>query len=104
MSDYAVAVLSAFVVAQVVAAVAATISYPFDTIRRRLQMESEVPPKERIYQGALHCGWHITHNEGVGGMFKGYCANIWRGAATAAILVVYRELTRHVLPHRASEN
>ena len=86
------------------AIVAASVSYPFDTVRRRLQMESEVPPAKRIYRGAWHCAWHIVAHEGMGGMFKGYVANLWRGAATAFILVVYRELTRHVLPHRVSES
>ena len=100
---YLRAVFVAFILAQVVAIVAATVSYPFDTIRRRLQMESEVPKKDRVYKGAFHCCYHIVKTEGWDGMFKGYCANLWRGAATAAILVVYRELTRHVLPHRASE-
>lgn len=102
-TDYVVAVFSAFILAQVVAIIAAAVSYPFDTVRRRLQMESEVPKEQRMYKGAFQCTWHITKTEGVGGLYKGFCANLWRGAATAAILVVYQELTRHVLPHRASE-
>lgn len=77
-------------------------SYPFDTVRRRLQMESEVPRSKRVYRGAFHCCWHIITHESFAGLFKGFCANLWRGAATAAILVVYQELTRHVLPHRAN--
>ena len=98
---YVVAVISAFILAQVVAAVSAVISYPFDTVRRRLQMEAEKPPTERLYRGAYHCFWHMLENEGAGGLFKGFVANLWRGAATAAVLVVYRELTRHVLPHKS---
>jgi len=100
---YVEAVSSAFLLAQVVAVIAAAISYPFDTVRRRLQMESEKFPKDRIYRGAYHCFWRRLENEGVLGLYKGFVANLWRGAATAAVLVVYRELTRHVLPHRTGE-
>merc|ERR1712071_725758 len=31
------------------------VTYPFDTVRRRLQMQSEKPLNERMYKNALDC-------------------------------------------------
>merc|ERR1719183_2645368 len=31
------------------------VTYPFDTVRRRLQMESEKVMSDRMYKGAGHC-------------------------------------------------
>merc|ERR1711966_187050 len=41
------------------------VTYPFDTVRRRLQMESEKPVDTRIYKGAVHCFQKICAEEGV---------------------------------------
>merc|ERR1712151_680907 len=30
------------------------VTYPFDSVRRRLQMESEVPLEKRLYKGSVH--------------------------------------------------
>jgi len=46
---------SKFVCAQVSAISAGYASYPFDTVRRRLQMQSEKPKEEWVYQGTLDC-------------------------------------------------
>merc|ERR1712226_821432 len=40
------------------------VTYPFDTVRRRLQMESEKKVEERMYKGALHCCNKIISDEG----------------------------------------
>jgi len=68
------------------------VTYPFDTVRRRLQMESELPVDKRLYRGAVHCAQKIIADEGVKAMFKGAGANILRGTGAALVLVMYGEI------------
>jgi solute carrier family 25 (adenine nucleotide translocator) protein 4/5/6/31 len=67
------------------------VTYPFDTVRRRLQMESEKKVEERIYKGAVHCFGKIVKEEGTAALFKGAGANILRGTGAALVLVLYGE-------------
>jgi solute carrier family 25 (adenine nucleotide translocator) protein 4/5/6/31 len=67
------------------------VTYPFDTVRRRLQMEAEKPVDKRMYQGALHCLKKIMRDEGSSALFKGAGANIVRGTGAAMVLVLYGE-------------
>jgi len=67
------------------------VTYPFDTIRRRLQMESEKTIEDRMYKGAAHCAQKIIADEGVAAMFKGAGANVLRGTGAALVLVLYGE-------------
>merc|ERR1719238_1331394 len=60
-----VGLLSKFCIAQATAIIAGFISYPFDTVRRRLQMQSEKPKSEWLYQGTLDCAVKIVQNEGI---------------------------------------
>lgn len=55
---------SKFAIAQATAITAGYASYPFDTVRRRLQMQSEKPKSEWQYQGALDCLKKIIKEEG----------------------------------------
>jgi solute carrier family 25 (adenine nucleotide translocator) protein 4/5/6/31 len=68
------------------------VTYPFDTVRRRLQMQSEKPLDQRLYKGALHCAQKIVKDEGMAAMFKGAGANVLRGTGAALVLVIYGEL------------
>jgi len=81
--------VSCFAAAQVAGVCARPFNYPFDTVRRRLQMESEKPMDQRLYKGTLHCVRHIVANEGVPGLYKGLVADIVRGAGAAMVLVAY---------------
>lgn len=67
-------------------------TYPIDTIRRRLQMESEKTMEDRMYKGALHCGQKIVADEGFAALFKGAGANVLRGTGAALVLVIYGEM------------
>lgn len=67
-------------------------TYPFDTVRRRLQMQSEKPMDQRMYKGAVHCFQKIVKDEGTKALFKGAGANVLRGTGAALVLVIYGEL------------
>ncbi|KAL1456556.1 hypothetical protein WDU94_001277 [Cyamophila willieti] len=81
-------------IAQVVTTVAGIVSYPFDTVRRRLMMQSGRAKSELIYKGTLHCWAVIAKTEGTGAFFKGAFSNVLRGTGGALVLVLYDELKK----------
>jgi len=87
-----VGLASKFGIAQVTAITAGYASYPFDTIRRRLQMQSEKPKEEWLYKGTADCFWKILREEGPTAMFKGAGANALRTVGSALVLVLYGEI------------
>jgi len=62
---------------------AGLMSYPIDTIRRRMMMTSGGGVK---YKGSVDCGMQILKNEGFMSLMKGAGANILRGVAGAGVL------------------
>merc|ERR1712178_195851 len=62
---------------------AGLMSYPIDTIRRRMMMTSGGGVK---YKGSIDCGVQILKNEGFMSLMKGAGANILRGVAGAGVL------------------
>jgi solute carrier family 25 (mitochondrial adenine nucleotide translocator), member 4/5/6/31 len=78
-----------FAVAQFTAIMAGYASYPFDTVRRRLQMQSEKPKEQWVYKNTIDCAGQIMRNEGITAMFKGAGANALRTVGSALVLVLY---------------
>merc|ERR1711879_635348 len=63
---------------------------PFDTVRRRLQMQSEKPVEEHLYKGTMDCFKKIAAEEGLAkGLYKGFLANVVRSVGGALVLVLY---------------
>jgi len=77
------------------------LSYPIDTIRRRMMMTSGQAVK---YSGSLDCTAQILKNEGITSFFKGAGANILRGMAGAGTLAgfdIFTEYyTKYMYPDR----
>lgn len=65
-----VALFARFACAQVTAITAGYASYPFDTVRRRLQMQSEKPREQWVYSGTLDCFGKVYSKEGMRAFFK----------------------------------
>ena len=80
-------VIAMWAFAQVVTVGAGVASYPLDTVRRRLMMDSG--RKEKMYQGTMDCFKRIYLDEGGGAFFKGALSNILRGTGGALVLVFY---------------
>ena len=78
-----------FLVAQVVTGVSGLFSYPLDTVRRRLMMQSG--RKDVLYTGTFDCVRKIYHKEGGRAFFKGALSNILRGMGASLVLVLYDE-------------
>jgi solute carrier family 25 (adenine nucleotide translocator) protein 4/5/6/31 len=82
--------VTTFAAAQTAITIGAGATYPFDTVRRRLQMQSEKPVEEHIYKGTKHCFTKIASEEGLAkGLYKGFIANIIRSVGGALVLVLY---------------
>merc|ERR1712196_477840 len=88
-----IGLVSKFGIAQFTAILAGYASYPFDTIRRRLQMQSEKPQSEWVYKGTVDCFNKIVSQEGPSALFKGAGANALRTVGAALVLVLYSEIT-----------
>merc|ERR1719378_943934 len=84
-----VGMVSTFCAAQTAITFGAGATYPFDTIRRRLQMQSEKPAEEHIYKGTMDCFKKIAADEGMTALYKGFVANIFRSVGGALVLVIY---------------
>jgi solute carrier family 25 (adenine nucleotide translocator) protein 4/5/6/31 len=72
-----------FLLGWVVTSTAGILSYPVDTVRRRMMMTSGEAVK---YNGSFDCLMQIVRKEGVMPLFNGAGANILRGIAGAGVL------------------
>lgn len=75
--------LVSFALGWVVTVSSGLLSYPIDTIRRRMMMTSGQAVK---YNGSIDCGVKIIKSEGFMSLMKGAGANILRGVAGAGVL------------------
>merc|ERR1712048_432753 len=66
----AIGLASKFAVAQIAVSASGVISYPFDTMQRRLQIEATKPKAEQMYKGMPDCFAKILKTEGPKGFFK----------------------------------
>jgi len=84
-------------IAQVVTVSSGILSYPFDTVRRRLMMQSGLKGKDIMYTGTMDCWRKIAKNEGMGAFFKGALSNIFRGTGGALVLVFYDKIQEFIM-------
>ncbi|CAL9151367.1 unnamed protein product [Musa hybrid cultivar] len=81
-----------WVTAQAVTTMAGFISYPLDTIRRRLMMQSGL--EKPMYHSTLDCWRKIYRFEGLTSFYRGAISNMFRSTGAAAILVLYDEVKK----------
>merc|ERR1712203_1111547 len=79
---------------------AGLMSYPIDTIRRRMMMTSGGGVK---YKGSIDCGRQILANEGFMSMMKGAGANVLRGVAGAGVLAGFDKFQEMYIAWRTSQ-
>lgn len=73
--------------AQLVSIFAETLTYPSDTLKRRMMMNGF--QKENVYNNSWQCFLNILSNEGVRGFYKGNLSNLMKSGCNAIILVLY---------------
>lgn len=86
--------LKSFILGYVVTITAELLSYPNDTVRRRMMMTSGEAVK---YNGAVDCFMQIVRNEGYQSLMKGSVANIFRGVSAAGVLAGYDKVVEWYL-------
>lgn len=79
---------------QVVTICSGILSYPFDTVRRRMMMQSGRAKADIMYKNTLDCWVKISKQEGTNAFFKGALSNVFRGTGGALVLVFYDELKK----------
>jgi len=84
----------AWAIAQVVTTGAGIISYPFDTVRRRMMMQSG--RKDILYKNTVDCWIKIFRQEGGSAFFKGAFSNVLRGTGGALVLAGYDEIQKYI--------
>ena len=95
-------ILLKFAIAQTVVSISGLISYPLDTVRRRLMMQSGKKGGEVQYTGTFDAITKIMAKEGPAGFFKGALSNIFRGVGASLVLVLYDEIRRIFDPNAKS--
>lgn len=80
---------SAFVAVTAARTVVMPFNYPFDTVRRRMMLQSEKPVSERVYKGSIDCFKKVLANEGLKGMYKGMVPELFRGVGGSLVIVAY---------------
>jgi len=74
---------ASFLLGWAVTITAGLLSYPIDTVRRRMMMTSGAAVK---YKSSIDCAGQVIKNEGFMSLMKGAGANILRGVAGAGVL------------------
>lgn len=81
--------VSAFVAVTTARTVIMPFNYPFDTVRRRMMLQSEKPKAERLYKGSVDCFVKVLQKEGFKGMYKGLVPELFRGVGGSLVIVIY---------------
>eukprot|EP00249_Psilotum_nudum_P016070 c25643_g1_i1 orf=444-1481(-) len=79
-----------WLMAQAVTTSAGLISYPLDTVRRRMMMQAGL--ERQMYADTLDCWKRIYKLEGIRSFYRGAVSNMFRGTGSALILVLYDEV------------
>jgi len=81
--------VSSFVSVTIARSAVMPFNYPFDTVRRRMMLQSEKPVSERVYKGSIDCFSKVLKNEGLKGMYKGMVPELFRGVGGSLVVVAY---------------
>merc|ERR1712187_323726 len=82
-------IVAAFTCATVARTITTPFNYPFDTVRRRMMLDSEKPAAERMYRSGVNCFFKVMKTEGFGGMYKGLLPELVRGLGGPLVLTAY---------------
>ncbi|XP_039517579.1 ADP/ATP translocase 3 [Pimephales promelas] len=87
-------IVVSWMIAHTVTTVAGLISYPFDTVRRCMMMQSGRKGADVMYSGSLDCWRKTARDEGVKAFYKGAWSNVLRSMGGSFVLVLYDELKK----------
>jgi solute carrier family 25 (adenine nucleotide translocator) protein 4/5/6/31 len=81
--------VSSFLAVTAARTVVMPFNYPFDTVRRRMMLESEKKVADRVYKGSVDCARQVWKHEGAKGMYKGMVPELFRGVGGSLVIVAY---------------
>jgi len=81
--------ISSFLAVTVARTIVMPFNYPFDTVRRRMMLESEKPKDQKQYKGSIDCYFKVMKAEGFKGMYKGLVPELFRGVGGSLVIVLY---------------
>lgn len=81
-----------FSFAQILTMSSETINYPFDTVRRRMMMNSGL--EKKLFNNSIQCMKIVYKEEGMVGFFKGNMSNMIRSISSSMVLVLYDEFQK----------
>merc|ERR1712116_93878 len=93
-------VFLSFFLGWAVTVTAGLMSYPIDTVRRRMMMTSGGGVK---YKGSMDCFIQVMKNEGFMSLMKGAGANILRGVAGAGVLAGFDKFQAMYIAWRTAQ-
>merc|ERR1712034_58898 len=89
-----------FLLGWAVTVTAGLMSYPIDTVRRRMMMTSGGGVK---YKGSMDCFMQVMKNEGFMSLMKGAGANVLRGVAGAGVLAGFDKFKALYIEFRTTQ-
>jgi len=87
-----IGVVSSFAAVTMARTVVMPFNYPFDTVRRRMMLESEKSVDKRVYKGSFDCFRQVFAKEGAKGMYKGMVPELFRGVGGSLVIVAYERI------------
>ena len=76
--------------------IAQSITYPIDTVRRRMQMDGQLGQRQ-MYSGAVDCARQIYRSGGVSIFYRGLAVNAIKTTPGAAIQFVAYDMIKGLL-------
>lgn len=88
-----VGIVSGLACGAVSGVVSQSLSFPIDTVRRRMQLQGAYTrPGERLYRHSVHCFTTVIRQEGPAALYRGLAANLLRAAPNVAVQFTAYEL------------
>jgi hypothetical protein len=91
-------------------AIAKTITYPLDTVRKRLQIQGFEQGRKALgethkYENLRHCFEKMYQSEGLAGFYKGYIPGITKAWVSSAIFMsLFESMKKWIVEFRIAQN
>lgn len=81
-----------YMLAQTIVVISETISYPTDTLKRVMMLQSAKSADQKIFSNSFEIAAHLYRTGGVKNFFAGNKSNIYRSFGSSLCLVLYDEI------------
>jgi len=76
---------------------AGCVTFPFDVVRRRMQLQGSDPTQPRVYHNSKHCVQTILRKEGLYGLYRGISLQILRSAPSTSLQFVMYDFLKKMV-------